>query len=167
MNLLRLPVWYLLSLFIFTSIAAKAQSPIIDSLENLLNNHPERDTVRVNLLNKIAFKQYKSKINAAAENVKNASDIAGKLQYTKGKANSLYIIGLIEIVRSNFAESKNSFESSLAKHSKIDNKKGESDCLNGIGITYFYQGKYENALIFLRNQLQKIKKEALRSLLQS
>ena len=72
-----------------------AQSALIDSLKNLLEKHPQQDTVRVNLLNDLAteYRRFdKSKMPAVVEE---ALQIARKIDYAKGEGFALLHSGNI------------------------------------------------------------------------
>ncbi|HKB44327.1 MAG TPA: tetratricopeptide repeat protein, partial [Chitinophagaceae bacterium] len=70
-----------------------AQIKPADSLYNLLVSHTQEDTVRVNLLNNLAFEFRKAKPEATDSLIKLAINIADKLNYTKGKGYALAIEG--------------------------------------------------------------------------
>jgi len=79
------------------SFGLHAQNTEIDSLENLLQQHPQEDTVRINILNETAYKIYSIDIDKTLEYAEEAGNIADKLNFTKGKAKSLKLIGFIII----------------------------------------------------------------------
>jgi signal transduction histidine kinase len=70
-----------------------AQQAKVDSLENLLKAHKTEDTVRINLLNKIAFLIYKENANKANSYATQAGELSDKIIFLKGKAESLWVIG--------------------------------------------------------------------------
>jgi len=85
----------LLLYFAFCTInTIKAQNVKLDSLENCLNTHKLEDTVKVNLLNKIAHSIYKNDSTKASQYATEAAELAGKLSFKKGLAQSYYVIGL-------------------------------------------------------------------------
>lgn len=83
-----------LLLTVFFAYTVNAQKNKVDSLENILKKHSTNDTIRVNLLNQIAslaFPNNKKKVKEYATLSENLSD---QLGYPKGKAASLYFMGL-------------------------------------------------------------------------
>ncbi len=87
---LRLTI--VLLIFSFFLLQLNAQTPEIDSLENLLLIHTEEDTIRVNLLNEMAYEQ--NTIDSLFIFAKKAEKIAKKIHYIKGKAVCYHLIGV-------------------------------------------------------------------------
>jgi len=81
----------LLSVFIIDTL--QAQNAKFDSLQNLLNTHITEDTVKVTLLNKIAESVYTNDSVKAYNYANKAVELSDRLNYKKGKAESLYLIG--------------------------------------------------------------------------
>ena len=86
----------LVTLLIVSSILFElnAQTNEIDSLENLLKKLKKEDTARVKLLNKTAYKLRKFDLKKTQEYAKEAGELADKINFVKGKAESLRIIGI-------------------------------------------------------------------------
>ena len=70
-----------------------AQVKPADSLYNLLDSHTQQDTVRVNLLNNLAYEVRRAKPLTTDSLVKLAIELADKLNYAKGKGYALAIEG--------------------------------------------------------------------------
>src|SRR5678816_4449849 len=70
-----------------------AQVKPADSLYNLLVNHTQEDTVRVNLLNNLAYEFRRSKPGATDSLISLAINLADKLNYSKGKGYTLALEG--------------------------------------------------------------------------
>jgi signal transduction histidine kinase len=70
-----------------------AQTPVADSLKKQLDAHPQEDTVRVNLLNNLAYEFRRAKPAATDSLLKLAIELADKLNYSKGKGYTLAIGG--------------------------------------------------------------------------
>ncbi len=85
----------ILSIMIITSVSPglNAQNAEIDSLINLLGTHPKEDTVRVNLLNKIAYSLGRNDPEKSLSYVEEALELADKLNYQKGISESLDKMG--------------------------------------------------------------------------
>lgn len=70
-----------------------AQINPADSLSNLLVSHKHEDTVRVNLLNNLAYELRRSKPLSTDSLINLSLDLAGRIKYTKGKGYALAIQG--------------------------------------------------------------------------
>ena len=70
-----------------------SQLKITDSLHNLLVSHGKVDTVRVDLLNDLAYELRRNNPGATDSLIRIAIDVAGKLNYKKGKGFALAIQG--------------------------------------------------------------------------
>ncbi len=144
----------LLILFIINSLYASGQNSSLDSLERILSLHKQKDTVRVNLLNKIAFLSYKNNLAKTKKYIKESEAISKTIDFQKGEAESIYISGVTHIIQSDFNEGLKRFEQALQIYRGISNQKDVSKCLNGIGIAYYYQSKYNQALKYYKESLQ-------------
>ena len=71
-----------------------AQTPGIDSLKSILENHTAKDTARVNLLNKIGYALYSRDAEASKNYAAESFQLATELGYAKGKAESLWLQGI-------------------------------------------------------------------------
>src|SRR2546423_1974651 len=70
-----------------------AQIKPADSLYNLLVSHKQEDTIRVSLLNDLAYEFRRGKPASTDSLIKLSLDLAGKLNYAKGKGYALAIQG--------------------------------------------------------------------------
>ncbi|MCK5367618.1 MAG: hypothetical protein KAQ62_03670, partial [Cyclobacteriaceae bacterium] len=71
-----------------------AQNTELDSLENLLQIQVKPDTVRVNLLNRIASMSYSIEIDNTLKYAEEAGKLADQLNFIKGKAESIRLTGV-------------------------------------------------------------------------
>lgn len=86
----------LLAILLFTTVGViKAQNARVDSLSVLLNNHKQDDSVRVSLLNKVGYAIVFSDSSKAREYADQASLLADKIGYLKGKAESFWVMGTL------------------------------------------------------------------------
>jgi len=137
---------------------ANAQNPEIDSLENLLQKHVKKDTVRINLLNETAYKIYRINIEKTLKYAQEARNLSQDLNYKKGEAKSLRLIGIYYDSKSDYSSAIDYFRKSLKLFQELGNKSGISYSINSIGLAYMYQGDYPKALEYLQKSL-KIKEE--------
>ncbi len=135
----------------------KAQTTEIDSLENLLQQRIE-DTVRINLLNKVADKVIKINIDKTLTSAKEAEKLATKIEFAKGKAESLRLIGVYYSYKSNYSKALEYYIKSLKINEKLNAKKEIARCFNYIGYIHRKQNNFPKALTYFQKAL-KINKE--------
>ncbi|MEQ6168619.1 hypothetical protein AAOE16_15595 [Ekhidna sp. MALMAid0563] len=87
--------FFLLS-FLLIAGSLQAQRSKIDSLEAEMSLHIEKDTIRVNLLNELAFSYFSKDLTTSIEYLDEADEIANAIHFEKGKARSIYIRGITE-----------------------------------------------------------------------
>ena len=127
-----------------------AQTDKIDSLATLLQKHTKEDTIRVNLLNEIAYKIYLTDFNKTRIYAEEANKLANKLNYKKGEAKSFRYIGISYYMQANYSLALKYYQKSLNIYEKLDIDKGIARCCNNIGMIYIYQEKFEKALDYLQ-----------------
>jgi len=136
------------------SFGLYAQNTEIDSLENLLQQHPQKDTVRIKLLNETAYKIYSIDIDKTLEYAEEAGNIADKLSFTKGKAKSLKLIGVYYYIKANNIKALEYFRESVSVYEELGDKKGISSCLNNVGNIYYLQSNYPKAIEYYEKALK-------------
>ena len=114
------------------TLAAAAQRQKIDSLENILKQHRTNDTVRVSLLNKIAYLSYSNNSKKAKAYATLSGNLSDKLEYKKGKATSLWLMGLSHL-GSDKKISLSYFRQALSISEKINDKAGMANYLIAVG----------------------------------
>ncbi len=132
----------------------KAQTAEIDSLENLLQQHIEKDTVRVNLLNELAYKYHVGHLEKTLEYAKKAGELAVQMDFAKGEAESLRLIGKYYRHKANFPKAIEYIQKSMAINKALGNKKGISSCLFNTGTIYGMQGNYPKSLEYYLSSLE-------------
>ena len=119
----------------------------VDSLENLLKSQDIDDTSRVNLLNEIAFEVYLINKDKALKYATASGELAEKLNYKKGIAESMWLLGLTTgksnshlaidyVVKAVKIAEANSSKSSVAKYlsslallyKSVDDSNNALDC---------------------------------------
>jgi len=154
----RLSLIFALQLGGFVSFELNAQTSEIDSLENLLRQYTIKDTIRVNLLNKTAYKIYLKNFDKTLEYAEEAYQLANKLNFTKGKAESFRYIGIHYYMKANYSKALEYYQKALTLEEELGNKRGISRCCNNIGMIYRYQSDFPKSLEYLQKAL-KIGKE--------
>jgi tetratricopeptide (TPR) repeat protein len=115
-----------------------SQNTTLDSL----NSHVKQDTIRVNLLNKIAFNTLNKNPNESIKYSEESRLLANKIRYIKGEAKSLFLSGNAQIKLSNFEKSRDYLQEALILYKSINDDEGLAKCFTNFGTSYFYQGDY-------------------------
>ncbi len=148
----------LLTLLFFNVLSgyAYAMTPA-DSLLNLISEHKQPDTVRVNLLVKYAELKMKVDAMSVGDFVNEAYAISDGLGYTLGVAESKRLRGVM-LITSDRVAAKVQFEEALNLYRIANNRLGEAKTLNLLGVVYKYLGeekksydKYSEALAIALN----------------
>ncbi len=140
--LLILPLCFLLS-------GAKlfAQQSYADSLLSVISVAND-DTNKVKNLVDLAWEivlttgDYELTITYAND----AIAISEKIDYKKGKAEGLNVIGAAYMFQGNYPEALNNYQASLVIREEMGDKKGIAAAYSNIGLVYMYQGDYAKAL---------------------
>jgi signal transduction histidine kinase len=122
-----------------------AQKAKVDSLENVLKLHSAEDTVKVKLLNEIAYIVNNNNLEKSLNYATQAGKLADELKFLKGKVESLWLIG-IYYTKSDRSLALDYTQRALEMSEEINYKLGIAKSLNCLGATYKLQGKYEQAL---------------------
>ncbi len=130
----------------------------VDSLENVLHKHKKQDTVRVNLLNKIAYNIRRKDAKKSLKYAKEAEELATKIGFVKGEAESQRQIGIYYWLQADYPKALEYYQKSLNIYEELGDKIGISKCYDNIGIIYRSQGGYSKALEYFQKSL-KINKE--------
>jgi len=148
----------ILLIFIHVFSHLNAQTPKIDSLEVLLQQHTQPDTQRVIYLNKIAYELYQLDVSRTFKYAAEAKKLSEQLDYKKGKANSFRILGIYYTLRGDNCKSLDNYQASLKIYKEIGDKTGMSKAYNNIGLIYSQYGYYNKSIEYHQRSL-KIDKE--------
>jgi len=126
-------------MLVFLSIVVmntlNGQNARIDSLENVLKLHNGDDTVKVNLLNKIAFAVYTKDFKRAQDYATQSGELSDKLNFQKGKAESLWIFGL-SYNKSDKPMANDYFQKAIKTAGEVNDKTGMVKYLTALGVNY-------------------------------
>lgn len=111
---------------------ASGQTPQIDSLKNLLGKSVRIDTIRVNLLNELAYEIRTNDRLKAQEYAVQAGELSLRLGYPKGKAASLWIIGITTLYNDKKGALEN-FRKALVIANETGDKTAQCNYLIAIG----------------------------------
>jgi tetratricopeptide (TPR) repeat protein len=140
------------------SVGLQAQIITIDSLHNELQNHKAKDTIRVNLLNDIAYHSYRKQKAKAFEYLVEAESITKAIDFEKGQANSLYVRGLIQSDQSNYWQAIKLFNTALLVYEKLGFEKGTSNCYANIGLAHYNNFDFNKSITYYKKSIAIDKK---------
>lgn len=146
---------FLFLLFILNYQSTIAQVSETDSLENLVKKYQKRDTVRVNLLNKTAYKLYLKDFEKTLIYATEANELAEELNFLKGKSNSFRYIGIHYYMKANYSKALEYYQKSLKIEEELGNDVGIAKGCNNIGMIYRYLNDFPKSLEYLEKALQK------------
>lgn len=131
-----------------------AQTSKIDSLENVLQQHTENDTSRINLLNNFAASTLELNPEKSIRYAEEAFELATMLHFAKGKAASLKYIGIIYFKQGNYLLSLEFRQKAIKINEEIGNKQEVAVCLKYIGIIYERLGNHPLSLEYYHKALK-------------
>jgi tetratricopeptide (TPR) repeat protein len=144
---------FFLSLMIF--FEGIGQGRVADSLTNELTKHPAEDSTRIIILNQLAFDRHFDHPTEAANYALEAGEIADKIDYAKGKAQSYRMLGLTFWAQANLSAALSYFVSGLKLANAIGDKQIEADVTGNIGLVYVGGGDFITALKYFRVSADK------------
>ena len=132
-------------------VPAKATSnkQKLDSLENLLKKHPQQDTLRVNLLDKLCYITGDSAYEYTYKRIKEPLTIAHKINYQQGEAKTLMILGTVYFNDAKYKDALDNHMKSLSIARRNNLRDIESGTLYHIGQDYYAESQYDTALKYL------------------
>ncbi|WP_241507240.1 tetratricopeptide repeat protein [Aquimarina sediminis] len=146
---------YILSLFSFLFVVGnmQAQHKKIDSLKKELKNYTKKDTVRVKILNHLAFYNARNNPSRSLVYAEQAGKLADEIKSIKGKARSFYMKGITYMEQAKFEVSINNYKKAIELYTSIDDLKSIAGCKNALGVLYNYQGNQQLALKYYEEAL--------------
>lgn len=130
---------------IFNFNLLKAQGTRLDSLEHCLKTHLTDDTLKVKLLNEIVWNSYKIDAGKAYDRANEAIEICKKINFSKGEAESLYLIGTSIAYHQSDKLALDYFLKSLKIAEAINYRKGMAQYLLAGGRSYASIGNISEA----------------------
>jgi tetratricopeptide (TPR) repeat protein len=137
------------------AFAAQAQNPKADSLKRELARHPAQDTVRVAILNNLAFEKHFSDPQACVQYANQARELAQNLNYPYGLALSYRHTGLGLWTQANLSYALEYFLKGLKIADSLNYTQIQADITGNIGLVYNGLGNYSQALRFFESSLVK------------
>ncbi len=152
MSLINKYILCLLSVLFFVR-SMQAQNKKIDSLKKELNTYFKKDTVRVKILNHLAYYHYRNNPPQAIVYAEQAGKLADEIQSVKGKARSFYMKGIIYMEQADFIVAIENYEKATKLYNSINDIKSIAGCKNALGVLYNYKGNSTLALKYYKEAL--------------
>lgn len=155
LNKLRKAVSILKSTFLIivafncSTYLVKAQQRDIDSLTKALNAHPQADTERVKILNKLSLSYYNTKVSRLNFYGREALKLAIKLNYPTGQAIAYKNLGLGYLASNADPVALEYFDRSLNIFVSLHDKLNSARVLNNIGYYYGTIKDHQQQLSYL------------------
>jgi two-component system, sensor histidine kinase PdtaS len=146
-----------LALFFGLQTAGFLQHNVVDSLENLLHVHTKQDTMRINLLNDLAFACRNIDPEKTFQYATEANELSEALGYKKGQAESLRIMGIYHRAKSNDSLALKNYQMAYLLFEKLGDQKGMALCYNNIGSYHLGLAEYPQALDYFHKHLEIVK----------
>lgn len=123
-----------------------AQNPI-DSLKAVVKNAAE-DTNKVNALNNLGWEIVLTTGDyvMTKQCTEQAIALSNTLDYKKGKADALNLLGAANMFQGNYSEALKNYQAALEIKELMDDKSGIAAAYSNIGLVYMYTGDYPEAL---------------------
>lgn len=118
-----------------------------------MTNHLETDTLRINLLNKIARETHSVDFEKKLQYASQADSLSNILNFKKGKSESLQLIGSYYFNRQEPLKALAAYQQALAISQNIGDKIGISYSYNYIGNINLMQGYYVQAQKYYQKAL--------------
>jgi two-component system sensor histidine kinase UhpB len=136
-----------------------SQQEKIDSIQNLLNQHPQRDTVRVKLLLDLGKILTVTDIEKSKLNSEEVLSISDSLNYKYGMAFGYLRLGTYCSMKNNDADALNYYKKSLEISDQIKNNYIAGVVYTNLG-TYYIQklGNLDSGLVEYNNAIQHLEK---------
>ncbi len=140
---MRKLIFFLYSLFFFSNCFSQDRET--DSLLALLNK-TGTDTVRVDLMNKIAVNYFNTSPEKAMKYGTDAKTLAESTGYIQGLAYALKNIGIAYYMQADYIQTLTYWNQSLKEFENANDKKGIANILSNLGAVYSNEGDDAKAL---------------------
>ncbi len=147
MKLLVLSI--LVSMWMVYPTAAQKQGQ--DRIDSLLVELPKskEDSNKVNVLNDLSYYYFTTKPNEGIMYGKKGLELAGKLQWNKGKANAYISIGYNYYSKSEYSKALEHYFQALKLFEELHDLAGEAKVSGKIGLVYVFENDYPKAKEYL------------------
>lgn len=129
-----------------------------DSLLIELKKHVINDSLRVDILNKIADEYNKINLDSASQFIDAALSLASEIGYTRGMARAHYLMGTIHFYSGDFEAGFITLFEALRLYQKIDHDTESSRTLKNLAAFYQRTGDLPKAIFYGKEALELSKK---------
>jgi len=138
--------------FVFTMIAlsTSAQSPLLDSLQTDLKNHPQNDTIKVRILNELSLRILKNQPDRSLDYAQKALSLSQLLKFQTGVGEAKNNLALYHSMKGNVDIAlKEAFDAARIGEQN-NQKKLLANSYSNLGIIYNSQLNYDKARHYLK-----------------
>lgn len=148
---------YLLSFFIALGLCnlAFGQKHLVDSLNKLLDTHPNEDSIRVSILVQLATTEMYDHPAVAGNYASQARTISEKIQYGEGMALAYRLLGNSFWSQANQSAALYNFLKGMKIADSIHDEQIQADLLGNLGMVYNDMNDYPSALRYYKASLVK------------
>lgn len=137
-------IWMLVCLI--PVLSATAQQQAVDSLRKVLDGHPGQDTVRLHLLNELAFAYYAVDPARGVAIAEEAIALARRIDHPRLLAAAYNSKGTNLWAKGEDSLAMEAGETALGIHQKAGNKLGAAKALNNLALNYYNLSDFRKAL---------------------
>ncbi|MCF8403892.1 MAG: tetratricopeptide repeat protein [Bacteroidales bacterium] len=156
-RLIRNTILFLIAIFIFPLLCSSQDLIKIDSLTSLLKESPD-DSLKVQTLQHLYWEYRRTDPDKALAYAYQSLKLSQSVHYTKGIANSLHYIGIIQKVLGKYDTTYLLLQEAKKYYHEINDTVGIVACLTDIGDIYYMQNNYQLALEYLEEARNLITK---------
>ncbi len=144
--------------FVFIVYKDFAQQKIVDSLQHELKVHIKKDSIRINILNDLAFYYKQTNPEKGLESASEAVSLSTFLKDERGLATAYNYQGLDNVAMGNDTVALQLYSRSFNIRKKLNDEKGIASVLHNIGMSYFNLSDYLRSLEYHQQAFDLFKK---------
>jgi sensor histidine kinase YesM/lipopolysaccharide biosynthesis regulator YciM len=147
------------SLVLLFSGSVLSQNPVIDSLRNELQTQIKRDSNRVKLMNRFAFKNYGINQDTLIKYAQDSRRLAKEVGYINGEARTWYLQSIYFLAMGNLDSANEAILSGLELYKQDKSTVGLYSCYDLLGTINRFKENYTGALEYFNKSLEIAKSE--------
>jgi len=126
----------------------RAQDSLRTVLQARLARHPQPDTIRVNLLNELAYVVRNEQLERTRQLAQEALTLSRKLTYPRGEAMALYGMAVVHDMHASHSPALPYLEQARKLFTQLNDRAGLARVLSQMGWYYTQRGDYVPALTY-------------------